>query len=357
MFESRLLADSIEVVPYSNFCTGAPARPDALFNAYTTETEMTIHEFAWIRKAALAVGAALMLAAPAFADEVAEVSSLLRAKQFSEALAKADAYLAERADDPQMRFLKGLVLSSMDRREDAIALFSKLSADYPALPEPYNNLAVLYAAGGQYDKARAALENAVKANPNYARAHENLADVYAQLADQSYAAMLQIEPDNATVRAKQALIRSAIGYRPGAATMTAAAPAAAAAAAAATDTAQRTAPAEPAAAAQEEVLAALDAWAKAWSARDVGAYLDFYSTDFRIPGRQSRARWEAQRRARIEDKSFIEVQVLSPEIVVAGDTATAKFQQAYKSDRFSDSDRKTLTWKKQDGNWKIVREQ
>jgi tetratricopeptide (TPR) repeat protein len=41
-------------------------------------------------------------------------------------------------------------------------VFTKLTDDYPELPEPYNNLAVLYAAAGQYDKARAALEMAIE---------------------------------------------------------------------------------------------------------------------------------------------------------------------------------------------------
>lgn len=325
---------------------------------------MKIHQLAWFKKSALAVGAALMLSAPAHADEVSEVSSLLRAKQFSAALAKADTYLEGRGDDAQMRFLKGLVLSAMNRREDAIALFSKLSADYPALPEPYNNLAVLYAAGGQYDKARGALEKAVEANPGYARAHENLADVYAQLASQSYANMLRLEPDNAGVRAKQALLRSAIGGRdervaaPATASTGAAQPAPsqlargpahAAAEARSADT--------PANAERAEVLAALQDWARAWSERDTAAYLDFYSAEFRPARRQSRTRWETERRARIDNKSFIEVQIGSPVVVIESGRARVQFDQSYKSDRINENGRKTLTWEKQDGKWKIVREE
>ncbi len=296
--------------------------------------KMDIRRFATFRKFVPAVIAATVLCAPVFADEVSDVSALLRARQYAAALAKTDEHLASRPGDPQMRFLKGLALTGMERREEAISCFAKLSSDYPALPEPYNNLAVLYAAGGQYDKARVALENAVRTNPAYARAHENLADTYAQLASQSYAATLKLEPDNAGVRAKQALILSAIDSRgERAAAVTAAAP-------------------NP----EAEVMAAIDEWAKAWSARDVAAYLDFYSPDFRTPHRMPRAAWEAARRANLEEKSFIEVAVREPEVIFDGAKATATFRQSYRSDSFSSRDRKTLTWEKQNGKWKIVRE-
>lgn len=331
---------------------------------------MHIRGFATVRKFIPAVIAATVLCTPVFASEISDVSTSLRAKQYAAALAKADEYLASRPDDPQMRFLKGLALTGMDRREEAISYFTKLSSDYPSMPEPYNNLAVLYAAGGQYDKARAALERAVQANPSYARAHENLADTYAQLASQSYAAMLKLEPDNANVRAKQALILSAINYRagrtPAAPAQSAQAPITTPAAPARWEQAPTTAaasarraqaPTTAAAPGQEaEVVAAIDEWAQAWSARDVADYLDFYSPDFRTPHHMSRAHWEAKRRARLKEASFIDVEIQSPEVSIDGTKATTTFYQSYRSDRSSSRDRKTLIWEKQDGKWKIVRE-
>ena len=83
---------------------------------------------------------------------------------------------------------------------DAIATFTKLTEDYPELPEPYNNLAVLYAGQSQFDKARAALEMAIRTNPSYATAHENLGDVYAKLASQAYNKALQLDAANAACR-------------------------------------------------------------------------------------------------------------------------------------------------------------
>ena len=135
--------------------------------------------------------AALAAAGAARADEYADVNQLLRSGKLTEALTKADQYLAGKPKDPQMRFIKGVVLTEAGRTNEAIATFQKLTEDYPELPEPYNNLAVLYAGQAQYDKARAALEMAIRTNPSYATAHENLGDVYAKLASQAYTRALR----------------------------------------------------------------------------------------------------------------------------------------------------------------------
>ncbi|HET8746164.1 MAG TPA: tetratricopeptide repeat protein [Ramlibacter sp.] len=163
----------------------------------------------------LAVLAAALLAAhPARADEYGDVNQLLRSGKPTEALAKADQYLAAKPKDPQMRFLKGVVLTEAGRTDEAIAVFQKLTEDYPELAEPYNNLAVLYAGQAQFDKARAALEMAIRNNPGYATAHENLGDVYAKLASQAYSRALQLDARNTAVQPKLALIRQL--FSPGA---------------------------------------------------------------------------------------------------------------------------------------------
>ena len=146
-------------------------------------------------------------AGSARADQYADVNALLRQGRASEALAKADAYVATNPRDPQMRFLKGVAQNDAGQQAEAVATFTKLIEEYPELPEPYNNLAVIYASQNQLDKARTALEMAVRNNPAYAVAHENLGDVYARLANQSYAKAQQLDPAGASVRPKLALLR------------------------------------------------------------------------------------------------------------------------------------------------------
>ena len=159
------------------------------------------------RAARLIALAAVLCATAARADDHADVSQLMRSGQHAQAMVRADQYLAAKPRDPQMRFLKGVLQTEMGRSADALATFTKLTEDYPELPEPYNNLAVLYAAQSQFEKARAALEMAIRTHPGYATAHENLGDVYARLAAQSYSRAQQLDAGNPSVAPKLALIR------------------------------------------------------------------------------------------------------------------------------------------------------
>lgn len=125
-----------------------------------------------------------------------EVSRLVRANQLDQALSRAQQYLQTHPRDPQMRFLIGV---AQDRKGDtaaALETFTSLTQDHPELPEPHNNLAVLHAAAGRYDEARLALEAAIRANPRYAVALENLGDVHARLAERAWRGAQSIEPQN-----------------------------------------------------------------------------------------------------------------------------------------------------------------
>ncbi|MEO8857806.1 MAG: tetratricopeptide repeat protein [Burkholderiaceae bacterium] len=151
--------------------------------------------------------ASALFCSAVFADEYTPVNDLLRSGQLDQAMAKADAYLATNPRDPQMQFLRALIQQDGGKQAEAIDSYNKIISAYPELPEPYNNVAVLYAAQGQYDKARAALEMAIRNSGTYATAYENLGDVYARLASQSYSQAQQFEPGNATLAPKLALIR------------------------------------------------------------------------------------------------------------------------------------------------------
>jgi len=316
------------------------------------------------------------------ADDYGDVSKLVSTGKLAEAQAKADQYLAAKPRDPQMRFIKGVIQRETGKTSDAIATFTKLTEDYPELPEPYNNLAVLYANQGQYDKARAALEMAIRTNPSYSTAHENLGDVYAKLASQAYNKALQLD-GTTTAQPKLALIRelfdpTAKGQRPNAAppATTPAAPAtpqtappAPAAAPASKPAVVATAPvAAPAAApvpaakpvaannASKEVEGAVRAWAKAWAAKDMNGYLGAYGKEFNPPGKQSRSSWESERRLRITSKSNISVRLENLSVSVNGAKAVAKFRQDYKADTLAVSSRKTLDLVKSGERWLIVKE-
>ncbi|MDP2263377.1 MAG: tetratricopeptide repeat protein [Hydrogenophaga sp.] len=331
---------------------------------------------------ALVAALAGALASPiawAQADEYSEVTRLVRAGQFNEALGKADQYLAGKPRDPQMRFLKGVIQTESGKPTEAIATFTKLTEDFPELPEPYNNLAVLYAGQSQFDKARAALEMAIRTNPSYATAHENLGDVYAKLASQAYSKALQLDGGNQAVAPKLSLIRSLFAPESRATRPTtvaaapspapaprpapAAAPSAAPAPAPAPVAAPAPAPAPAAAPAPapdqngaSEVEAAVRAWASAWSSKNMNAYLGAYGPSFKPPAGQSRSAWEADRKARIVPRSRIDVGISDLSVTVNGDRASARFRQAYTSDNLNVTSRKTLDLVKSGNRWLITRE-
>jgi Flp pilus assembly protein TadD len=123
------------------------------------------------------------------------------------ALARADEVLKANPRDAQTRFLRGVILTDLKRSADAQAVFESLAQDFPELPEPLNNLAVLYAADGQYELARTTLQRAIAAQPNYVTAYENLGDLYVAMAADSYQRASKLDAKNRTAPAKLALAR------------------------------------------------------------------------------------------------------------------------------------------------------
>jgi tetratricopeptide (TPR) repeat protein len=124
--------------------------------------------------------------APAVRDATPDADASIGQKNWNAALTELNARIAQNPRDAQAKFKRATVLARLNRTDEAIAAFTELTETYPELPEPYNNLAALYAKQGRYSDARAALETATKANPGYGLAYENLGDLYLRMADQAY---------------------------------------------------------------------------------------------------------------------------------------------------------------------------
>lgn len=347
--------------------------------------------------------------APALADEALEIGRMLRQGQTDAAAARLETALSSKPRDAQLRFLRGVIQIEQKRTDDAIATFQRMTEDFPELPEPYNNLAVLHAGKGQYDRARAALELAIRTHPAYATAHENLGDVYAKLASESYNKALQLDGNNNVAQVKLGLIKDLIGgktVKPSLPEAVAARPVVVAALtqppapavqpqAPAVVAVRPAVPAKPvpapvvvapppppvavvpaakpalpvavatavngvasaaSGAADAEVLAVVQAWANAWSSKNVDAYLAQYAQSFRANDGASRKIWASERRERIENKKSIRVVVEKPVVSMVGDKAVVKFRQGYEADALKTSSAKTLTLTKSEGSWRIVSE-
>ena len=359
--------------------------------------------------AGLVLGATITVAN---AQSLPDIQRLMKQGQLPQALDKTDAYIASKPRDPQGRFMRGLILTEMGRTADAIAVFTKLAEDFPELPEPYNNLAVLYAQQKQYDKARTALEMAIRTHPSYSIAHENLGDVYAKLASQAYDKALQLDSSNKSTQTKLSMIKEMITTsgkppaKPGAAAprseavepakpaepvKIAAAPAKPAEKPAAPEKAapEKTAekapekatpkpvekapepvaakpaeskeakPSEKTAAApnsESDITRAVQSWASACSRKDVKTYLASYASDFQTPNGMSRKAWEAERTQRIDKPGKLQVNVEDLKVSLSGDKATVKFRQHYTSATLKSSASKTLVLVRSGNRWLIQQE-
>jgi len=321
--------------------------------------------FARIHHHAVLLAGALLLCTSlgAIADDIEEASKLFKQGHQNEALDKVNGYLAGKPKDAQARFLKGLILTDQGKTAEAIQVFSDLTVDYPELPEPYNNLAVLYAGQGQYDKAKQELELAIRTHPSYATAHENLGDIYAKMASQAYDRALQLDHSNTTTQTKLAMIQELFA---GGSHEKVASPRSAPAKpekATPVITANKPDSAQPLPAPKPDiddskmVRETLIAWAAAWSSKDPDKYLSFYAGDFKIPGGVTRAAWEASRKERINAPKFIhvDVRILSTQIVDSTH-ATVKFHQTYKASHLNASGNKTMLLVKAGGKWLIQEE-
>ncbi|MGV8899239.1 MAG: tetratricopeptide repeat protein [Burkholderiaceae bacterium] len=344
-------------------------------------------------------------AMPVFADNYSDVGKLTQSGQYGEALAKANAYLVQQPRDAQMRFLKGLILTEQNKSAEAISVFTKLTEDFPRLPEPYNNLAVLFAATNQYEKSRAALEMAIRTNPTYATAHENLGDVYAKLASQAYDKALLLDTNNSGAKSKLTLIHTLVNSTSNSATSknsviatlaakpitipnvpaiiekptavrphvkTEALPKAAPSPKIATNLTPEKAKtvipvkssekSEPKLTSKDNaetinIINVVNKWAIAWSDQDMKSYLGAYSKNFEPEQNMSNKAWSDERHARIEGKKRISIKISSPEIAVTGNSAIVKFHQNYKSNNYTSNSNKTLLMTKQFGKWQIKQEQ
>jgi tetratricopeptide (TPR) repeat protein len=316
------------------------------------------------------------------ADEIQDANKLFKRGQHAQALVKVDAILENQPKDAQARFLKALILTEQGQTDESVRMFTALTEDYPDLPEPYNNLAVLYAGQGQYEKAKLALEKALRTHPSYATAHDNLGDIYAKMASQAYDRALQLDRSKSSPATRLAIIKdmqipagkspstktqlASVSTPPAPAAVVAtpliAAPAAPAVTSAEPDTA-KAATGKPGVAdkantsGNDEVLKTLNEWAAAWSARNANRYLAMYAKEFKAPNNETRGSWEKQRRERISKPQPIVVSVSNARVKMQDDAhATVSFIQSYRSGALKSTTRKTLEMTKSNGKWQILLE-
>lgn len=281
--------------------------------------------------------------------DVSQAQQLIDNNEFTQALKSVERLLKTQPKDQQALFLKAVALQQLGRDDDAITAYKKLSQQVPSLPEPYNNLAVLYAKQGKHSKAREALINALNTNKSYATAYKNLGNIYKHMAANAYSKALAIE------NKKQAILKLAtinkIAKKPKLVVAVIKPPVVK------KPTAAKTKIVSVPKDESKLILDTINGWSNAWSAKDSEAYLAYYSSGFNPPRGLSRKRWEQERRIRIKKPRFISVSVQSPNVkMLSSSSALLSFKQDYQSDRFNDAVQKTLLLEKVNGSWLILKE-
>lgn len=357
------------------------------------------------------LGLVLLAGGPVHAaDALSAAADQVAAGDYRAALATLDR-LEGAAAGASPVFLRAAALAGSGRLDEAALLFERLIAEYPQLPEAYNNLAALRARQGRLAEAKELLERALRTDERYATVYENLSTIYVEMARSSYAKALRLE---AGAQAPRLTVLTALADVPPTAVQPlAVAPAAAPAPVVAPVAAPvkpapakpvappaapvapaPAAPAEPAPAVVAEpepvavvvaapepapvvepvpvveeppvasvpepvrlaVATALNGWARAWSEQNVDAYLAYYDADFAPEGMERQA-WEAERRSRISRPAWIKVQLEDMQMEApAADEAVVTLRQRYAAPGYKDTTLKRITLALRDGNWMIITE-
>jgi hypothetical protein len=101
----------------------------------------------------------------------------------------------------------------------------------------------------------------------------------------------------------------------------------------------------------------IHSWAKAWSRKDVEAYLAHYANTFKPSKGLSLAAWQKQRGQRLGKPKFIKIEVNDiKKKAINNSRVKVTFKQRYQSNTYGDRVLKTLELQWEKNGWKIVKE-
>ena len=280
--------------------------------------------------------------------DISKLNKLIEEKDYSEAKKIVEQLLDSDKENPQLLFINGVLLSELDEIDNAINVFVSLTKSHPSLPEPYNNLAVLYAQSGNFDLARTALEKSIKTHPSYATAHVNLGDLYTRMASESYNQALQIDKSNKNAKTKLSLIKKLFNFQPIDKNIVLA-----------QDT-NKTQSFNEVKDKQEDInekiFVMIENWKNAWMSQNFDQYIGHYSDNFKNNKGMDIEKWNQFRKPRIVNKPSINIKLENIEISKNKNLFSVSFIQIYQSGNIDSTTKKTLLIELVDGQLKIVNE-
>lgn len=278
-------------------------------------------------------------------------------KNFIQAQIEIDTLLKLDGDNPQLLFINGVLLSETNKINEAIKVFEGLTKTHPNLPEPYNNLAVLYAQQGDFQKAKYTLEQSIKTHPSYATAYINLGDIYTRMASESYNKALQIDGSNKSTKTKLSLIKKLFNFQPIQKNI---------------EIANNLKSKYDAIKIDEpdskkidtaikkidlvEVESFINFWKTSWEQQNFESYINYYSLKFKNNNGQNFQQWKAHRKPRVTNKDKIEITLINVKIKELNNGFEVSFIQEYKSGNMDSTTNKKLIIDTSDNELKIINE-
>ncbi|WP_286237166.1 tetratricopeptide repeat protein [Neptuniibacter halophilus] len=365
-------------------------------------------ECAWLEQETQAVLNARPSSATAAGDSSKGILQLSQDGQHQAALTAVEQRLQTQPDDYPSLFLKAVVLQNMGATAEAKPLLEGMLQQFPNQPEPYNNLALIYAEEGDLARAISTLQQAFMTHPSYARVQQNLKEIYATMASQAYSKALDLQqasaagPHLAMITEVEATAQPAQAHTPQAVaaqtapaeptkvTSATTAETLADSATEATQTpeqvevvevapatvvstvTQESEPEKPSATAQAQAPVAADNtktaqaaitdhlrnWASAWRNQNHQNYVRAYTDEYRPSPSLTHDQWVAQRALRLSKPQYIKIELGEIQVnMLSEHLAEANFDQLYESDTYKDRVRKRIVLVKTRGEWKISLEQ
>jgi tetratricopeptide (TPR) repeat protein len=305
-----------------------------------------------------AIAAVMMIISFHCKADIKLINKLIDDKNYEQAQIEINAILKSDSDNPQLLFINGVLLSESNKADEAIKVFESLTKTHPNLPEPYNNLAVLYAQQGDFQKAKQALEQSIKTHPSYATAHINLGDLYTRMASESYNQALQIDGSNKSAKTKLSLIKKLFNFQPIRKNIEI------------TKTASNESEApkiqEPDSKniientsnniSLTEIESFIDTWKTSWEQQNFESYINCYSLKFKNNNGQNFKQWKIYRKPRVTNKEKIEIKLTNIKITEINNGFEVSFIQEYKSGNIDSRTNKKLMIETVDNQIKIINE-
>lgn len=260
----------------------------------------------------------------------------------SRALVEIDLLLEFSPNNHNLLFLRAVTLTKLEKKDLAIETYNSLIEKFPNLPEPYNNLAVLYAEQNRLLEAKEVLEKALQTNNSYSIAHINLGDVYTRMASDAYRKAFELDK-SPVANNKLQLINELFNYSPNM---------------------QRNDLVNPISKSttksKEEKLAELalfvERWKTSWEDKNLETYFSSYSKYFKVKGDMNYEDWKRTRTEKIINKKEINIKLTNIKFKLKKGFWSVNMKQAYSSGDYSDEENKTLVIINESGDYRIIEE-